>query len=326
MDDARIAVLIPCFNEGESIFEVVRSFQANLPGADVYVYDNNSTDQTVAHAKKAGAIVRRESRQGKGRVVCRMFSDVEADIYILVDGDGTYDASIAPQMVRLLIDGQYDVVNGKRVESHQKNYRPGHRFGNLMLTGLVSRIFSRQFTDMLSGYKVFSRRYVKSFPSLSKGFEIETQMTIHSLQMEMPVVEVETTYSNRVEGSESKLNTYRDGLRILNTIFKIFVTEKPVLFFNSVATIIAMAIVVLFSPIFWDYLHTGLVPRIPTLIGIVGLGVAMLICVLSGYLLEAISASRKETRRLHYLSIPLIQRSAKKYESSSKEADLLEFV
>lgn len=235
MNNSRVAVLVPCFNEGESVFEVVRSFKAHLPEADVYVYDNNSTDDTVAKAIKAGAIVRSESRQGKGRVVCRMFSDIEADVYVLVDGDGTYDASRAQDMIRMLIDGQYDVVNGRRVESHAKNYRPGHRFGNLLLTGLVSRIFSRQFSDMLSGYKVFSRRYVKSFPSLSKGFEIETQMTIHALQMEMPVVEIETTYSNRVEGSESKLNTYRDGFRILRTIFKIFVSEKPVMFFNSLA-------------------------------------------------------------------------------------------
>jgi glycosyltransferase involved in cell wall biosynthesis len=312
MDNFRLAVLVPCFNEGDSIFQVVESFKNHLPEADIYVYDNNSTDQTGAQAHKAGAIVRSESRQGKGRVVCRMFSDIEADVYVLVDGDGTYDASAAKRMILTLLDGQFDVINGKRIESHEKNYRPGHRLGNFLLTGLVARIFSRQFSDMLSGYKVFSRRYVKSFPRLSEGFEIETQLTIHALQMEMPVAEVETTYSNRVEGSESKLNTYRDGFRILRTILKIFLTEKPVLFFNLVASIIAVTMIALFMPIFMDYRQTGLVPRFPTLLGIVGLGVAMLISIVSGYLLEAISASRKETRRLHYLSIPLYQNTQTK--------------
>jgi glycosyltransferase involved in cell wall biosynthesis len=312
MDNFRLAVLVPCFNEGDSIFQVVESFKTHLPEADIYVYDNNSTDQTGAQAHKAGAIVRSESRQGKGRVVCRMFSDIEADVYVLVDGDGTYDASAAKRMILTLLDGQFDVINGKRIESHEKNYRPGHRIGNFLLTGLVARIFSRQFSDMLSGYKVFSRRYVKSFPRLSEGFEIETQLTIHALQMEMPVAEVETTYSNRVEGSESKLNTYRDGFRILRTILKIFLTEKPVLFFNLVASIIAVTMIALFMPIFMDYRQTGLVPRFPTLLGIVGLGVAMLISIVSGYLLEAISASRKETRRLHYLSIPLYQNTQTK--------------
>ena len=309
MDNFRIAILIPCFNEGESISQVVRSFKAHLPEAYVYVYDNNSTDQTFLEATMARAIVRNEYRQGKGRVVCRMFSDIEADVYVLVDGDGTYDASVAKKMVMTLIDGQFDVVNGRRVESHQENYRPGHRFGNMILTGLVSFVFSRHFTDMLSGYKVFSRRYVKSFPRLSEGFEIETQLTIHALQMEMPVTEIESTYSNRVEGSESKLNTFRDGFRILRTILKILINEKPILFFNFVASIIALAMIVLFLPIFMDYRQTGLVPRFPTLIGIVGLGVAMLIAMVSGYLLNAISDSRKETRRLHYLSIPLYQKS-----------------
>jgi glycosyltransferase involved in cell wall biosynthesis len=309
MDKFRLAVLVPCFNEGDAIFQVVEAFKTHLPEADVYVYDNNSTDQTIEQAQRAGAIVRSESRQGKGRVVCRMFSDIEADVYVLVDGDGTYDASMAKRMIMTLLDGQFDVVNGKRVESHEKNYRPGHRFGNLLLTGLVARIFSRRFSDMLSGYKVFSRRYVKSFPRLSEGFEIETQLTIHALQMEMPVAEVETTYSNRVEGSESKLSTYRDGFRILRTILKIFISEKPVLFFNLVASIIALTMIVLFMPILIDYRQTGLVPRFPTLLGVVGLGIAMLISVVSGYLLEAISVSRKETRRLHYLSIPLYQNS-----------------
>lgn len=309
MDKFRLAVLVPCFNEGDAIFQVVEAFKTHLPEADVYVYDNNSTDQTIEQAQRAGAIVRSEARQGKGRVVCRMFSDIEADVYVLVDGDGTYDASIAKRMIMTLLDGQFDVVNGKRVESHEKNYRPGHRFGNLLLTGLVARIFSRRFSDMLSGYKVFSRRYVKSFPRLSEGFEIETQLTIHALQMEMPVAEVETTYSNRVEGSESKLSTYRDGFRILRTILKIFISEKPVLFFNLVASIIALTMIVLFMPILIDYRQTGLVPRFPTLLGVVGLGIAMLISVVSGYLLEAISVSRKETRRLHYLSIPLYQNS-----------------
>lgn len=307
MDKFRLAVLVPCFNEEDSILQVVESFKTHLPEADVYVYDNNSTDQTAIRARKAGAIVRSESRQGKGRVVCRMFSDIEADVYVLVDGDGTYDASMAKQLVKVLLDGQFDVVNGKRVESHEKNYRRGHRFGNFLLTGLVARIFSSQFSDMLSGYKVFSRRYVKSFPRLSEGFEIETQLTIHALQMEMPVAEVETTYSNRVEGSESKLSTYRDGFRILRTIAKVFISEKPVLFFNFVASIIALAMIALFMPIFVDYRQTGLVPRFPTLLGIVGLGVAMLISMVYGYLLEVISESRKETRRLHYLSIPLYQ-------------------
>lgn len=297
-----IAVLIPCFNEALSINRVVSDFKHYLPAAKIYVYDNNSNDNTAEVARLAGAIVRTETRQGKGYVVSRMFGDIDADIYFLIDGDGTYDVSAAPLFIQTLIDEAYDFVNGLRVESDIQNYRHGHRFGNYMLTTLVAYIFDHRFKDMLSGYKVFTRKFVKSFPHSSSGFEIETQLIVHALQMGIPATELPVKYINRVEGSESKLNTYRDGFRILFTIFRLFIQEKPMTFFGALSFAIFLFISFLFIPILNTYFETGLVPRYPTLISIVGLGMACLLCLLTGFISSSISITRKEMRRLSYLA------------------------
>jgi glycosyltransferase involved in cell wall biosynthesis len=298
-----IAVLIPCYNEALSIRQVILDFQKFLPEAKIYIYDNNSTDQTAEIAKSAGAIVRFETKQGKGHVVYRMFGDIEADYYIMVDGDGTYDISMAPQMINILISQCCDMVNGKRIESDAENYRKGHRFGNWMLTGIVAAIFSAQFSDMLSGYKAFSKKFVKSFPSLSRGFEIETQITIHALEMNLPVREIETKYINRLEGSESKLSTYKDGIKILYAIGLLFIREKPFVFFGAIAGVLAAVMLILFIPIYNAYLLTGLVPKFPTLILIGALGISSLICLVTGLISESITMVRKELKRLTYLSI-----------------------
>lgn len=298
-----IAVLIPCYNEALSIRQVILDFQKFLPQAKIYIYDNNSTDHTAEIAKAAGAIVRFETKQGIGHVVYRMFGDIEADYYIMVDGDGTYDISMAPQMINILIAECCDMVNEKRMESDAENYRMGHRFGNWMLTGIVSAIFSAQFSDMLSGYKAFSKKFVKSFPSLSRGFEIETQITIHALEMNLPVREIETKYINRLEGSESKLSTYKDGIRILYAIGLLFVREKPFIFFGTIAAVLAAIMLILFIPIYYVYLQTGLVPKFPTLILIGALGVSSLISLVTGLISESITMVRKELKRLSYLSI-----------------------
>jgi len=298
-----IAVLIPCYNEELSIQQVILDFQKFLPEAKIYVYDNNSTDKTAEIAKKTGAIVRAESRQGKGHVVYRMFGDVEADYYLMVDGDGTYDISMAPQMINILINERCDLVNGKRIESDIDNYRQGHRFGNWMLTGLVASIFSAQFSDMLSGYKAFSKKFIKSFPSLSKGFEIETQITIHALEMNMPVREINTKYTNRLEGSESKLSTYKDGFKILYAILLLVIREKPFIFFGLISASLSATMLLLFIPIFISFQETGLVPKFPTLILIGALGTASLICIVTGLITESLTMARKELKRLTYLSI-----------------------
>jgi glycosyltransferase involved in cell wall biosynthesis len=298
-----IAVLIPCYNEELSIQQVILDFQKFLPEAKIYVYDNNSTDKTAEIAKKTGAIVRAESRQGKGHVVYRMFGDVEADYYLMVDGDGTYDISMAPQMINILINERCDLVNGKRIESDIDNYRQGHRFGNWMLTGLVASIFSAQFSDMLSGYKAFSKKFIKSFPSLSKGFEIETQITIHALEMNMPVREINTKYANRLEGSESKLSTYKDGFKILYAILLLVIREKPFIFFGLISASLFATMLLLFIPIFISFQETGLVPKFPTLILIGALGTASLICIVTGLITESLTMARKELKRLTYLSI-----------------------
>jgi len=305
MNEPKIAVLIPCYNEGMAIASVVQGFRRVLPLACVYVYDNNSTDDTIDQARAAGACVRTEPRQGKGSVVCRMFADVDADVYIMADGDGTYDSSQAPQLVDQLLKGPFDMVNGRRMETAKKNYRPGHRFGNSILTGLVGILFKRQFSDMLSGYKLFSRRYVKSFPAQSHGFEIETELTVHALQMGMAVAEVDTLYSDRVEGTISKLNTYRDGFRILWTIIRLIKNERPFEFFGLICVALTTFAVILVSPIIVGYLQTGLVPRFPTLILIIGIGICAALSLLCGILLEAVTLSRQEVRRLRYLSIPV---------------------
>jgi glycosyltransferase involved in cell wall biosynthesis len=300
--DARIAILVPCYNEALTITAIVRDFNACLPQAQVYVFDNNSNDGTARIAREAGAIVRNVPAQGKGSVVRRMFADIEADAYVMVDGDDTYDASVAPQLVEQLLREGLDMVVGNRVSTEQAAYRPGHRFGNAMLTGFVSFIFGRTFTDILSGYRVFSRRYVKSFAAHSAGFEIETELTVHSLALRMPVAEVSTIYKSRPEGSVSKLNTYRDGVRILTTIFRLFKSERPLAFFSIGAVASMLLSLVLVEPLVETYLHTGLVPRLPTATLCASLmlfGVILLVC---GIILDAITKSRTEQKRFVYLN------------------------
>ena len=298
----KIAVLVPCFNEAAAIDKVVRDFRAALPDATVYVYDNNSTDNTSEIAQAAGAVVRRELRRGKGNVVRRMFADVEADVYVMVDGDDTYDAASARKLVDKLVAENLDMLVGKRVETHQAAYRPGHRLGNRVLTGLVARLFGSQIDDMLSGYRVFSRRFVKSFPSQSREFEIETELTVHALQMKMAIAEVPTDYKERPEGSVSKLRTFRDGWRILVTIMNLMRNERPLLFFSLIGLVCLIAATVLGIPVILHYLDTGLVPRFPTAILASALVVIAVLCVSTGLILDLIAHVRRESKRLAYLS------------------------
>ncbi len=303
--DAVIAVLIPCYNEEVAIRTVVGDFRAALPAATIYVYDNNSTDRTIEMAAAAGAVVRTEPLQGKGNVVRRMFADIDADVYVLVDGDDTYHAGSAPLLVQMLIDRQLDMVSAARMTEIPAAYRPGHRFGNRLLTGLVARIFGNRFRDMLSGYRVFSRRFVKSFPALTTGFEIETELTVHALQLRMPISEVPVPYKDRPAGSSSKLRTFRDGLRILRTILALIKEERPLQFFCSIFLLLAALSVLLAVPIFTEYLRTGLVPRLPTAVLATG---AMLLAFLSltcGLILDTVTLGRREMKRMCYLAMPV---------------------
>ncbi len=304
MSAPRIAVLVPCFNEEAAIAKVVSDFRTSLPDATVYVYDNNSTDKTIEVATAAGAEVRREYRRGKGNVVRRMFQDIEADVYVMVDGDDTYDASVAGKLVDRLIDDNLDMVVGRRVETHQAAYRAGHRLGNAVLTGLVRWLFGANIVDMLSGYRVFSRRFVKSFPSFSREFEIETELTVHAMQMRMAVAEVDTNYKERPPGSTSKLRTFRDGWRILMTITNLMRNERPLLFFGLIGFLLAAVAVALGIPVLFEYYDTGLVRRFPTAILCSGLGVISVISVATGLILDLVSHVRRETKRLAYLSYP----------------------
>ena len=300
----RIAVLLPCYNEAAAIAQTVADFRASLPDAIIYVYDNNSSDATVAVARAAGAIVRTEKMQGKGHVVRRMFADVEADIYIMADGDATYEAAAASALVKALLDDALDMVVGARKSEVEAAYRRGHRLGNKVLTGMLARLFGRSFTDILSGYRVFSRRFVKSFPVLSSGFEIETEISVHALEMRMPVAEIVTAYAARPEGSESKLNTYRDGWRILNTIATLFRYERPILFFGSIAVALALASIILAIPLVITYAQTGLVPRFPTAILSTGLMILSALNGMCGLILDTVVRGRREVRRLAYLAHP----------------------
>jgi len=300
----RIAVLVPCFNEEAAVANVVTGFRKALPTAQIYVYDNNSRDRTAAVARAAGAEVRSERRQGKGHVVRRMFADIDADVYVLVDGDATYDAPSAPRMIEKLVDEHLDMVVGLRVDQEQAAWRRGHRIGNRMLTGFLSSVFGQAFKDILSGYRVFSRRFVKSFPVLSDGFEIETELNVHALELAMPVAEVETPYYARPEGSVSKLNTYRDGFRILGTILKLYRSEKPLRFFAVIGVFLALVSIGLAIPIVITYLEEGLVPRLPTAVLSTGLMIVAVLSVSSGLVLDTVTRGRREMKLLAYLAQP----------------------
>lgn len=304
----RIAVVIPCFNEGVTIAAVVAGFRAALPQAVIYVYDNNSSDQTASLAMAAGAVVQREVRQGKGHVVRRAFADVDADVYVLVDGDGTYDAPAAPGMVALLLEQQLDMVNGARRDQVEAAYRPGHRFGNAMLTYLVGTVFGRDITDMLSGYRVFSRRFVKSFPALSAGFETETEFTVHALELGMPIAEVLTDYAERPAGSASKLRTIRDGIRILRTILVLVKDERPLAFFGAAATVLLLLGLGFGTSVALEFTRTGLVPRLPTAVLASTLVLLSALAIACGFVLDSVARGRKEFKRLAYLSVPSLAR------------------
>lgn len=303
-----IAVLVPCLNEELTVEKTVVAFRNALPLATVYVYDNNSTDRTVSVARAAGAVVRNEPRQGKGNVVRRMFADIDADIYVLVDGDATYEAEAAPRMVRRAIDENLDFVNGARMSRSMEAYRTGHKFGNYILTAMVRSIFGKQFTDMLSGYKVFSRRYVKSFPAMSRGFEIETELTVHALELRMPSAEEFTAYGERPSGSISKLSTFRDGTRILRLIFDLIRNERPLEFFGLVGLALILLAVALAVPLVQTFLETGLVPRFPTAILSVGMIIVGFLSFLAGLILDVVATMRGEMKRLASLSYPPVSR------------------
>ena len=300
----RIAVLLPCYNEEAAIAETVAGFRAALPTATIYVYDNNSRDRTVEVARAAGAVVRSERQQGKGHVVRRMFADIDADVFVMADGDLTYDPLAAPAMVDQLVAEQFDMVVGTRQHEAKEAYRGGHVLGNRLFTGLLSGLFGRSFTDIFSGYRVFSRRFVKSFPVLSSGFEIETEMSVHALELRMPVGEVETRYGARPEGSASKLSTFRDGWRILKTIATLYRIERPVLFFGGIGAALLVAALILSIPLVLTYLDTGLVPRFPTAILVTGMAIMATLCFFAGLILDTVTRGRREVRRLAYLAYP----------------------
>jgi glycosyltransferase involved in cell wall biosynthesis len=303
----RIAVLLPCYNEEAAIAQTVAGFRAALPDALIYVYDNNSADRTREVAAKAGAIVRTEKMQGKGHVVRRMFADVEADIYVMADGDATYDAAAAPELVARLVEEQLDMVVGSRrtpAAAEGEAYRPGHVLGNKLFTALLSSLFGRSFSDIFSGYRVFSRRFAKSFPALSRGFETETEISVHALELVMPVAEIATDYGARPEGSHSKLSTYRDGWRILKTILHLYRIERPVLFYGSFSLFLAALAIVLAIPLAITWFQTGLVPRLPTAILATGLMILAFLSFFCGLILDTVVRGRREVRRLHYLSFP----------------------
>lgn len=300
-----VAVILPCYNEEAAIAKVVADFCTALPGARIYVYDNNSKDRTVEAALDAGAFVGRETRQGKGNVVRRMFSDVEAEVYVLADGDGTYDAASAPKMIEKLVTENLDMVVGARLARYEgEAFRRGHRFGNDLLTGCLGLFFGRTFTDILSGYRVFSRRYVKSFPALSSGFETETELSVHALALRMPVAEVSTPYGARPSGSASKLRTYRDGMRILVMMLILFKEERPLPFFSIIGAFLALLSVILAYPVIVTYFETGLVPRFPTAILSTGLMTLASLSFTCGLILETVTRGRREMKRLFYLSLP----------------------
>lgn len=297
-----IAVLIPCYNESKAIKTVIMDFKQALPQAKIYVYDNNSKDDTIKIAAAAGAIVRSETLQGKGNVVRRMFADVEADVYVLVDGDATYDAASAPKLITTLLENSLDMINASRQSVHEEAYRPGHAFGNKLLTGIVRSIFGKRFHDMLSGYRVFSRRFVKSFPVSSSGFEIETELTVHALELGMPIAEITTPYFARPEGSFSKLSTFKDGFRILKMIVALVKKERPLFFFSLLTTLLTICSLIIAAPIFITYFQTGLVPRLPTAVLSASLMVMAFLSFTCGLVLDTVTHGRREAKRMQYLS------------------------
>jgi glycosyltransferase involved in cell wall biosynthesis len=298
-----VAVLVPCYNEERAIAKVVADFRAALPAATVYVYDNNSTDGTAEAAKLAGAVVRRETHQGKGHVVRRMFNDIEADIYVLVDGDATYDAKSAPAMVDMLAADRLDMVVATRIDREEAAYRPGHRTGNWLLTAFVAHVFGRAFTDILSGYRVFSRRFVKSFPILSGGFEIETELTVHALELELPVGELATPYYSRPPGSTSKLSTWHDGFRILWTVLKLYRAERPLPLFGAFGLALIIVSIGLAVPIVITYVQEGIVPRLPTAVLSTGLMLLAFLSIACGLILDTVTRGRREMKLLAYLAL-----------------------
>jgi glycosyltransferase involved in cell wall biosynthesis len=298
-----VAILVPCYNEEQAIAKVVADFRATLPAATVYVYDNNSTDGTAEAARQAGAVVRRETHQGKGHVVRRMFNDIEADIYVLVDGDATYDAPSALPMIEKLVSDRLDMVVATRVDREEAAYRPGHRAGNWLLTGFVAHIFGRAFTDILSGYRVFSRRFVKSFPILSGGFEIETELTVHALELELPVGELPTPYYSRPAGSASKLSTWHDGFRILWTVLKLYRAERPLSLFGSFGVALIIMSIGLAIPLVITYLQEGLVPRLPTAVLSTGLMLLAFLSIACGLILDTVTRGRRELKLIAYLAL-----------------------
>jgi glycosyltransferase involved in cell wall biosynthesis len=302
----RIAILLPCYNEEAAVAQTVAGFRAALPDAAIYVYDNNSSDGTAAAAAAAGATVRTERMQGKGHVVRRMFADVEADVYVMADGDATYDAAAAPELVRRLVEERLDMIVGARRSEVEEAYRRGHRLGNRLFTGLLSRLFGRSFTDIFSGYRVFSRRFVKSFPALSRGFETETEISVHALELAMPVGEMVTAYGARPEGSHSKLSTWRDGWRIMRTILHLFRIERPVLFYGGFAAILAIVALILAAPLVVTFIETHRVPRFPTAILATGLMIVAFLSFGVGLILDTVVRGRREVRRLAYLSLPAV--------------------
>lgn len=303
----RIAVTLPCYNEAASIADVIAGFRAALPTADIYVFDNNSTDGTADIAARAGATVRRETRQGKGHVVRRIFADVEADIYVMADGDGTYDASMAPALVELLQKNHVDMVIGTRADVTRDAGRGGHAFGNRMFNLLYNRIFGREFTDILSGYRVFTRRFAKSFPATSAGFEIETEMSVHASQLGIPTLERPTRYGVRPQDSPSKLRTFRDGFRILGMFALLMKETRPLAFFGLIGTALMLTALLLSAPLFLTYFQTGMVPRYPTAVlstGIVIIGVISAVC---GLILDSLARARIEAKRAVFLSYPPLE-------------------
>lgn len=303
----KIAVTIPCYNEAATIAQVVGEFRAALPGADIYVYDNNSSDGTADIAARAGAIVRRETRQGKGHVVRRMFADVEADIYVMVDGDATYDASMAPTLVELLKKNHVDMVVGTRANVTRDAGREGHAFGNRIFNGLYHRLFGRDFTDIFSGYRVFSRRFVKSFPAVSTGFEIETEMSVHASQLGIPTLERPTRYGVRPEDSASKLRTFRDGFRILGMFAMLAKETRPAAFFGAIGAALCLAALLLSAPLVLTYLQTGLVPRFPTAILATGITIIGVVCAMCGLILDSLARARIEAKRAVFLAYPALR-------------------